>query len=78
MTCQELIQFLDSYLDGSLSREERDRFVQHLGVCRPCVDYLDSYRTTVALERGAFEGDAPPPSEDIPEDLVQAILASRV
>ncbi len=77
MTCQELIRFIDSYLDGSLSRKERDRFIEHLAVCRPCVDYLDSYRTTVALGRGAFEDDAPSLRQDIPEDLVQAILASR-
>lgn len=75
MTCRELIAFLDGYLDGELSREERRRFEAHLAACPDCVNYVASYRLTVALGRAACAGDALP--ADVPEDLVQAILAAH-
>ncbi len=78
MTCREFIEFLLGYLDGKLSPSERLLFEEHLEACPECTDYLDSYRTTVLLAEEAFcgeeEGDVPP---EVPEDLVQAILAAQ-
>ena len=76
MNCKELIEFLDRYVALELSPDVRGRFDQHLELCPPCRDYLDSYEKTVLLGRRAFdcEGDAPP--EELPRDLVQAILSA--
>jgi anti-sigma factor RsiW len=76
LTCRELIEFLDDYLEGELAREELESFEAHLAVCPYCVDYLKSYRETVRLGRAALSLDGPVP-DDVPEDLVAAILASR-
>lgn len=78
MTCREVLDFLMAYVDGELSAETRAEFERHLSVCPPCVDYLDSYRRTVALERQACHHCADDAAiGELPEELVRAILASR-
>jgi len=76
LSCRDLIEFLARYLDGELPPDERARFDAHLAACPYCVDYLASYRETIRLGREACEPDAGPP-EDLPPELVDAILASR-
>jgi anti-sigma factor (TIGR02949 family) len=79
LTCRDLIEFLRAYLDGELPSELRRRFEDHLDACPPCLHYLDSYRETVSLAGEASgacgAGEALP--EDVPEELVRAILAAR-
>jgi hypothetical protein len=74
ITCRELIDFISAYRDNELVAEERHEFERHLGVCPSCVAYLSTYDTTVALAKRA--GSEPAPA-DVPEALVQAILAAR-
>ena len=77
MTCRELIDFLMSYLDGELPEAESRSFEEHLEICPDCANYLDSYRTTVALARDACHGDDDSLPAEIPEDLVTAVLDAR-
>ena len=77
MTCRDFIEFLMEYLSDALTAEERAIFDAHLSECPWCVAYLKTYRETVALGKAALaerEKDIP---EDVPEDLVQAVLAAR-
>lgn len=77
MTCGELIGFLWRYVEDELSPDERGRFEVHLAICPDCASYLESYRETIRLARDAYvEPDADVP-EDVPEDLVRAILDAR-
>lgn len=73
-TCKELIDFLDDFVEDALPETERRTFEQHLGACPECVEYLDSYERTVEMCRGAYAEET---CDDLPEDLVQAILAAR-
>lgn len=75
MTCRELAEFLDAYLAGDLAPAEREEFERHLAVCGACVNYLYSYRATVRLAQQAFADESAP--DDVPEDVVRAILAAR-
>lgn len=76
MTCRELIDFLMAYLDGELPPARRAVFDEHLEICEACQRYLESYRATISLGQAACaEDDAVP--EDVPEELVQAVLAAR-
>ena len=77
MTCREFIEHLNEFLSEDLSEERRRLFDHHLGVCPSCVAYLESYRRTIELGKEAFADlDAQVPG-DVPEELVQAILAAR-
>ena len=77
MTCQEFVDFIVAYLDDEASAEQRATFEEHIRACPPCLTYLDQYKETVALGRaGCREPDGPVP-EDVPEQLVQAVLAAR-
>lgn len=77
LTCRELIDFLREYLDEELSPEERSHFERHLGVCPPCVRYLETYQETVRLGREACCEPGGGVPEDVPEELVRAILDAR-
>ena len=77
MTCRELSDFLLDYVSGALVPEERARFEEHLGECDDCVVYLRTYEETIKLGRGAFAHPDDPVPEDVPGELLRAILAAR-
>jgi anti-sigma factor RsiW len=77
MTCREVTDVLDRYLDGELPARQRLFLNLHLLACRDCRNYLRSYEMTIrAARRAMLDPDGPPPA-DMPEELVKAILASR-
>ena len=77
MTCRELTEFLIDYRSGGLTPEQRARFELHLADCAECVTYLRSYEGTIRLARGALGSPDDPLPSEVPEQLVQAILAAR-
>ena len=56
LTCQELVELVTDYLEGALSRADRQRFEQHLDVCPGCVTFVEQIRETVRLT-GRLRGD---------------------
>jgi anti-sigma factor RsiW len=71
MNCHALITtFIADYIDGHLPPETLADFEHHLDVCPSCVAYLRSYRTTIAVAAGSVV------PQDVPEELVSAILAT--
>lgn len=77
MTCREFVEFLISYIDGNLETAPRDVFEAHMRLCPPCGDYLETYRDTIRLGKFACREEEGSPPEDVPEELIQAILAAR-
>jgi len=75
MTCRELIEFLDDYVDGRLSAMERAKFEVHLAICRDCRAYLRSYRDTIGMARSVAVAEEA--ATKMPEELVRAIMESR-
>ena len=74
MTCQQLIDFIMNYLENELPDDERAEFDRHMAVCPSCVNYLQTYKKTVLLAKAAADDQVP---EEVPESLVQAILAAQ-
>jgi predicted anti-sigma-YlaC factor YlaD len=75
MTCREVLELLADYLDGSLPLRQRLSLDLHLSLCSHCRDYLNNYRQAIQASRDALAGQAL--CEELPEDLVQAVLAAR-
>ena len=48
MDCNELVELVTAYLDGSLDLDDRARFDVHLLECDGCENYLQQFRSTVA------------------------------
>ena len=74
LTCQQLIDFIMSYLDGELPAEQRAEFDRHMSAWPSCVDYLKTYEKTVLLAKQCANEPVP---DEVPESLVQAILEAR-
>lgn len=49
LVCQEAVELVTAYLEGSLSRRERRRFEAHLRACPNCSEYLRQIRATIRL-----------------------------
>jgi anti-sigma factor RsiW len=77
ITCRELIEFLMDYLDGTLTSQQRHEVDRHLAVCPSCVEYIKGYQESVKLGKTVLKADDGPCPANVPEDLVQAVLAAR-
>ena len=49
MDCDELVELVTEYLDGTMSRRERKHLERHLDECRGCRAYLEQMRETIRL-----------------------------
>jgi anti-sigma factor RsiW len=48
LVCQEMVELITDYLEGSLPRSQRRRFEAHLAGCENCSEYLTQMRATIA------------------------------
>jgi anti-sigma factor RsiW len=62
MACQELVEAITAYLEGTLSDADRQRFDAHLAECPYCTEYLEQMRLTIArlgtVDETALSDDA--------------------
>jgi anti-sigma factor RsiW len=49
LVCQEMVELITDYLEGTLSRSQRRRFEAHLAACEHCTEYLEQMRETIRL-----------------------------
>jgi anti-sigma factor RsiW len=56
IVCQEAVELVTEYLEGTLSRRDRRRFEAHLRACANCAAYLEQIKMTVELT-GTIEPD---------------------
>jgi predicted anti-sigma-YlaC factor YlaD len=75
VTCEEVLTFLWAYLAGELPPVKVEEFERHLAICSSCVAYLETYQQTVELSRGSVRAEDR--EEELPEDLVRAVMAAR-
>jgi anti-sigma factor RsiW len=73
MTCEELLEALNEYVDGSQLAEICEEFSQHLAGCNPCQVVVDNIRETISLFRAGQPYEMP---EGFRERL-QSSLKSR-
>ena len=49
IVCQEAVELVTDYLEGTLSRRSRRRFEAHLRGCPNCAAYLEQIRLTIEM-----------------------------
>jgi anti-sigma factor RsiW len=49
LTCRQVVELVNDYLEGVMAPPERARFELHLDDCPQCVTHLEQMRITVAL-----------------------------
>lgn len=47
LTCQEFVELVTSYLEGTMDAETTARFEDHLELCPGCVTYVEQFRETI-------------------------------
>jgi anti-sigma factor RsiW len=56
IVCQQAVELVTDYLEGTLSRRDRRRFEAHLQACPNCSTYLEQIKETIELT-GQVEPD---------------------
>jgi anti-sigma factor RsiW len=69
LSCQELVELVTEYFEGTLREDERASFDRHIGGCTGCREYLEQMRATVELT-----GSLRP--EDLSAEAEQKLLAA--
>ncbi len=65
LSCQELVELVTDYFEGSLAPEDRGRFEGHLAECVGCQTYFEQMRMTIRLTGSLRTEDIDPGAEEI-------------
>jgi anti-sigma factor RsiW len=49
LACQEIVELVTAYLEGTLSSGDRVRFEAHIAGCDACTMYLEQMRATLSM-----------------------------
>jgi anti-sigma factor RsiW len=69
LVCQQAVELVTDYLEGTLSRTGRRRFEAHLAGCPHCTEYLAQMRETISLAGRLAPEDLSPQMRDEFVDL---------
>jgi hypothetical protein len=64
ITCQEVVELVNGYLERTLPAEQASLFEQHINFCDGCDWYLQQMRSTIATVGRITEDDVPPEAKD--------------
>ncbi len=64
LTCQELVELVTDYLEGTLPPVEKSRFEGHIQQCEGCRGYLAQMHTTIRLTGRLSENNIKPVARD--------------
>jgi anti-sigma factor RsiW len=62
--CQECMDLLADYVDGTLPREQAELLEWHIDSCAPCVAFLNTYRGTMDAAKRLRQATLPPELRD--------------
>ena len=77
LVCQQAIELLTEYLEGTLSRRQRRRLRAHLDECPNCSAYLEQIRITIRLSGSIEPEDLSPQAQDELTELYRRWLAGE-
>lgn len=71
LSCKEVVELVNSFLEGELPVDERTRFEHHLVTCPACMTYVRQMRATVRVVAGTAVREG-----ELPEETKQALLGA--
>jgi anti-sigma factor RsiW len=74
ITCRRFVKSLSAWHDAELVEAARASFKTHRAGCARCARYAAGFKAAIALMKSALAG--PAAHAELPEDLIQAILAA--
>jgi anti-sigma factor RsiW len=69
LVCQQVVELVTDYLEGTLRGPARRRFERHLAGCPLCTEYLAQMRKTIRLAGRVTPEDLTPRMRDDLTDL---------
>jgi anti-sigma factor RsiW len=64
LACQELVELVTAYFEGSLSRRDMRRFRRHISGCDNCSAYVEQMRLTIEASGRLTEDDVDPAARE--------------
>jgi anti-sigma factor RsiW len=64
IVCQQAVELVTDYLEGTLTPRQRRRFEAHLATCPHCTEYLAQMRATIRLTGTLMPDDLTPQMRD--------------
>ena len=64
LTCREVVELVNDYLEGALTADELALFEQHLSSCDGCDRYVDQMRLTIETVQRLRWEDMPARTRD--------------
>jgi anti-sigma factor RsiW len=74
LACQELVELVTAYFDGSLSRADRRRFRAHISGCPHCTAYVEQMRQVIEVTGRLEPEDL---SDEVRDELLEAFRGWR-
>ena len=69
LVCQQVVELVSDYIEGTLSRSDRRRFEAHLRKCPNCSNYLAQMRATIRATGTLHPDDLSPQAQAELTDL---------
>jgi len=77
LVCQQAVELVTGYLEGTLSPSDRRRYEAHLAGCPHCTEYLAQMRKTIEVTGTLTPDDLTPQMQDDFIDLYRQWRADR-
>lgn len=74
--CEDCVNLLMDYLDSNLDPETLRQLDEHFSACPPCVNFLNTYKSCLAMNGKATRAPLQIPSEL--EDRLRSFLHSEL
>ena len=71
--CKQVFEQLSEYIDGELPPDLCEQLDRHIGDCPPCVQFVQSLRTSTALCKKMKRSTSPDPVSDEDRATLRAI-----
>lgn len=77
LVCQQAVELVTEYLEGTLSRRQRRRLRAHLDACPNCSAYLEQIQVTIRMSGSIEPEDLSPQAQDDLTALYRRWLAEE-